>query len=435
MSGGKARRSIPSPWTYRREWLPEVCSLVVLAALAIAMFDRTDLDLRLAARFFDPQRGFPSPRELPWAWRLLYVAPSASVTLLGIGAGLLLLASHRWTGWRPLRRYAVAVLLALALGPGLVINVVLKDFWGRPRPVHVRSFGGPWEYRESTQPGQPGRGKSFPCGHSSAGYVGTIFWLILKRRHRAWAVATLAASLLYGTLLGLGRLMTGSHFASDVAWSAILTHGTNVLLYYFLLNIPGHEDSPPQPHEGLRVSGLELVGWTTLALMVAVGALVATPYYTEFHLDPDYARSNSTSTPGGLELVLPSGAVELSVRHGTSLQLCGQAQGFGMLGSRLHRRFVHSATNGLSRFEWTSTGWFSDLDVQLGITVPVDRIATLHVYQARGSLALNTPNAPAPYIDLITKRVQVVRWVTPAAANSSSNPSPNCRASNSSAPH
>ena len=38
---------------------------------------------------------------------------------------------------------AVLFLMAtLALGPGLLVNVILKDHWGRPRPIDVTQFGG-----------------------------------------------------------------------------------------------------------------------------------------------------------------------------------------------------------------------------------------------------------------------------------------------------
>ena len=39
-------------------------------------------------------------------------------------------------------RAAVFLILSYALGPGLLVNVALKDNWGRPRPVHITHFGG-----------------------------------------------------------------------------------------------------------------------------------------------------------------------------------------------------------------------------------------------------------------------------------------------------
>src|ERR1700759_5627042 len=46
-------------------------------------------------------------------------------------------------------RAIVFLLATLALGPGLFTNVLVKDHWGRPRPIDVTAFGGadqfvPW---------------------------------------------------------------------------------------------------------------------------------------------------------------------------------------------------------------------------------------------------------------------------------------------------
>ena len=39
-------------------------------------------------------------------------------------------------------RAIVFLVTTLALGPGLLTNVILKDHWGRPRPIDVTQFGG-----------------------------------------------------------------------------------------------------------------------------------------------------------------------------------------------------------------------------------------------------------------------------------------------------
>ena len=46
-------------------------------------------------------------------------------------------------------RAAVFLIATLALAPGLMANVILKDFWGRPRPAEIQEFYGtekfvPW---------------------------------------------------------------------------------------------------------------------------------------------------------------------------------------------------------------------------------------------------------------------------------------------------
>src|SRR5262249_33116625 len=39
-------------------------------------------------------------------------------------------------------RAIIFLIATLALGPGLLVNVILKDHWGRPRPIDVTQFGG-----------------------------------------------------------------------------------------------------------------------------------------------------------------------------------------------------------------------------------------------------------------------------------------------------
>ncbi len=235
--------SIPGPWRYRSQWMPELAALAAISVVGALLFVGTDLDLRIAALFHGGS--FPRPRDLAPVWRWLYEGAGWLVALVAAGCVAVLLAAARRPSWREWRRAAAFVLLAFAIGPGLIVNVGFKNFWGRPRPLHVREFGGGWAYQDVAEPGTPGRGKSFPCGHSSAGYALTAFWLIWKRRQPLRAAAALGVALVAGTALGIGRIITGSHFASDVVASGVIAHLSNVLLYYFALNVPGREDRPP----------------------------------------------------------------------------------------------------------------------------------------------------------------------------------------------
>src|SRR6185369_1096288 len=44
-------------------------------------------------------------------------------------------------------RAALFLIATLALAPGLMANVILKDNWGRPRPVEIQEFYGPEQFR------------------------------------------------------------------------------------------------------------------------------------------------------------------------------------------------------------------------------------------------------------------------------------------------
>jgi membrane-associated PAP2 superfamily phosphatase len=69
--------------------------------------------------------------------------------------------------------------LTSIVGAGLIVNALLKEYTGRPRPREVVEFGGNWEYRAALELGIPGQGQSFPCGHCTMGFIfasGVMFW-------------------------------------------------------------------------------------------------------------------------------------------------------------------------------------------------------------------------------------------------------------------
>ncbi len=380
--------SIPGPWRYRSQWMPELAALAAISIAGAALFVGTDLDLRIAALFHGGS--FPRPRDLAPVWRGLYKGAGWLVALVAAGCVAVLLAAGRRPSWRARRRAAVFVLLAYAIGPGLIVNVGFKNFWGRPRPLHVREFGGGWAYQDVAEPGTPGRGKSFPCGHSSAGYALTCFWLIWKRRYPRRAAAALGIALVGGTALGIGRIITGSHFASDVLASGVIAHLSNVLLYYFALNVPGREDRPPSADAPWRLGRGAQLAWGAVGAGVAGAALLATPYYSEFeHVAPS-APPDATR----LALRLPAAEVSLRLHPGSNLVARGRAEGFGMFHSRLVRRW--GGGDGDLVFGLERMGWFTDLSVDLAVSVPTSWVREVAVEMPGGWLAFDAPRA-APW--------------------------------------
>ncbi len=388
--------STPSPLQYWRSWLPELAAVGTLGALTVWLFTGTGLDMRMATAFRSSGR-FPRPTELSWLWRSLYEGAGASVAAVAAASVVVLAAGLRSVAWRRWRRHAAFVLLAVAIGPGVVVNIGFKNFWGRPRPIHVRELGGTWEYRDATEKGTAGRGKSFPCGHSSAGYVLTVFWLIWKRRQRRWAAAALVAAVFYGTALGIGRMMTGSHFASDVIASGLLVHLSNVILYYFIFNIPGREDGPPPDSLKVRISPVAIVGWGVLAAAVIVASFIATPYHSEFRYVAALAANPREGPESEIEMVFPPEDISLTLRPCEELSISGEAEGFGMFGSRLRRLGPAPVSGGALRFELKPEGWFSDLSIRLDIGLPPARVRIVRVCMPGGGLAISRP-AEAPWI-------------------------------------
>lgn len=196
--------------------------VVALFALLIALCTVTDIDRNLSARFYQAAAppGWFLKDALPWRW--LYRYGEYPGILMALGAFLALCGSI-WRRTRArYRRHCLVLILSVALGPGVLVNGLLKPYWGRPRPRHIVQFGGKQSFRPWWRPAGPGGGQSFPSGHAAMGYVLISGATLIACRRvwlRRWA---LAGTLGYGTLMGLTRIVQGGHFLSDVAWSGLL---------------------------------------------------------------------------------------------------------------------------------------------------------------------------------------------------------------------
>ena len=113
-----------------------------------------------------------------------------------------------------LTKKSVFVIIALLLGPGLVVNQVFKQNWGRARPNEVVQFGGTNTYSAPLEiSNQCESNCSFVSGHASGGFfILTLTWA-LRRRRWFWI------GLISGGLVGLGRILQGGHFLSDIVFA------------------------------------------------------------------------------------------------------------------------------------------------------------------------------------------------------------------------
>jgi membrane-associated PAP2 superfamily phosphatase len=191
--------------------------------LVLLLATLLDMDLRLSGYFYDPtaaQRWFLKMSE-PWLW--LYRYGELPTWVLAIGAAVVWGVSLRRRTWVCYRRACVLIVLAVVLGPGLLVNGVLKPLWGRPRPAQADLFGGSRPYQPWWQPGHAGGGRSFPSGHAAMGYVLVLVTCLVPPRRSAWLRGlVLGGVLAYGSLLGATRIIQGGHFLSDVLWSGSL---------------------------------------------------------------------------------------------------------------------------------------------------------------------------------------------------------------------
>lgn len=231
------------------DWLWRWTLLLAPALIgAVLVFDlMPTLDLRLSGLFYRPGEGFFLDHS--WPVQALYLGTrwlvvALALALLGaLGWGLL----HHTPQGRRVRQYAVFAILALALGPGLVVNTALKDHWGRPRPAQIAPFGGSGSYVPALLPSrQCDHNCSFVSGHAAVGFFLITGAWIWPRRKLQWRIAGIAA----GSLIGLARIAQGGHFFSDVLGALAVVWLCNELLYRALLSRGWLE--APAPKAGAR---------------------------------------------------------------------------------------------------------------------------------------------------------------------------------------
>lgn len=201
--------------------------LLLLGGFAALAFSGL-FDMAVARLCYFPGQGFVLGSREPW--RTLYEYGEWPALLMAGGSLLLLVFGSLRTRlpgvhaklhrWRPTLLF---FLLLYLLGPGLLVNVMLKDHWGRPRPSQVAEFGGDQPFRYPFEQGDFPKGKSFPCGHASIAFYLCAPYFVLRTRKRRLARVIFGYGFALGCLMGIARILQGGHFLSDVLWSGTLT--------------------------------------------------------------------------------------------------------------------------------------------------------------------------------------------------------------------
>lgn len=208
---------------------------IAALALAAALFLLfPGIDLWAAGFFYRADSGFFLGNV--WPVHAVYVGVPYLTDTIVIGvSALYLLSLRRGRAAAGVDgRVALYLLLALALGPGLTVNAVLKDHWGRARPSQVEAFGGSREFTPAPLPAdQCPRNCSFPAGHPAMGfYLVSLALLVRERRRRRVAVG---AALAAGAAIGAARMAQGGHFLSDVVFSGLIVAGISHGLYRMIV--------------------------------------------------------------------------------------------------------------------------------------------------------------------------------------------------------
>lgn len=205
-----------SSWSLT-QWL---LALVVGFAVTHVLFATwPGIDLRVAALFYDAGAGvFPlekvafleAVRNLFWNLTIVFALGLLVAWGLSLALGPRVHVPHTiWLfGWS-----------FFVLGPGILVNGVLKAHFGRARPAHLAEFGGDKLFTPPFQiTDQCASNCSFVSGEGAAAVtvalvLAIMFWRWVRPdRHRLFVGLLVALVVMFAGM----RIVKGRHFLSDV---------------------------------------------------------------------------------------------------------------------------------------------------------------------------------------------------------------------------
>lgn len=195
----------------------------------------------------------------------------ASVALAVLSALMLCASLLRGKVARTPWRFWAFITTTYLLGPGIFVNTILKQNWGRARPVTIVEFGGdklfspPFEFAS-----QCARNCSFVSGEAaSAAVMAIVLGLCIGRDTTTkWRFAVYAGLGAMVVLASGLRIATGRHFLSDVVFAALF------MLIIARLTFRGFDASLPSSKGFVADILVDLFGQTGFRGKPTVGAVL-----------------------------------------------------------------------------------------------------------------------------------------------------------------
>jgi lipid A 4'-phosphatase len=205
-------------------------TLTVILAIAFVVFP--SIDLGVAGWFFVPPRSF----RLGETWIGRFFDSDIHFGMewfLPVIVGVFIYGLVRKRPiWNLTTRNFLFVALTIALGAGVLTNVILKDSWGRARPSQIVEFGGTKQFSPPfMRSTQCDKNCSFVSGDASLAASFLSFAVIATRYRRRWW----AGIGLFTAVVGIMRMGRGSHFLSDVVFGIIFTTMIMLVLQQLIL--------------------------------------------------------------------------------------------------------------------------------------------------------------------------------------------------------
>ncbi|MCU0828715.1 MAG: phosphatase PAP2 family protein [Tabrizicola sp.] len=199
------------------------CILSAFAVFAIW----PDIDLRISSAFHDPATGFiieghpvtEAARHAVWNLGILLCLVAVFGVAIAAAGREFLLPGRTW-GF---------VVTLYVIGPGLMVETLMKPLWGRARPAQIAEFGGPLHFSPPNEMVNLClQNCSFVSGEVSGATVTALTVLLFHDRvsdrlSKIASVLLLTFAWSLPLAVALQRVAAGRHFLSDAVFALLFT--------------------------------------------------------------------------------------------------------------------------------------------------------------------------------------------------------------------
>jgi lipid A 4'-phosphatase len=204
-------------------------NIIAFAVFATILILFPELDLHIASYFYDNELGFMYKnnsvvqllfRSIPIMTKVFVAICVVYMTYLYIKYKNPKLILKSW---------AFFLFLSAIIGPGLIVNTVLKENFGRARPIQVQEFNGSKEFTKAfVITNQCEKNCSFSSGHAAMGFYFSALAYVIGRLYFS---RVYMLGIIFGSIVGISRIIMGGHFASDVVISGLIILLFNHLIF------------------------------------------------------------------------------------------------------------------------------------------------------------------------------------------------------------
>ncbi len=192
------------------------------------------LDLSVSRWFYSVEQGGFPYRHHPltvFCYYLIRIITTVIAVWCIVGLLIAKFKPHVKLKIFPAKSLILFVLIAMILGPGLIVHQGFKEHWERARPVNIIEFGGTEAYTPPLEIAQSG-GKSFISGHAAMGFFVAVFAFLATGRRRCYIYC---AGIGFGIIVSLCRIAQGGHFLSDTVFAGLVTLLTIQLVRWLIV--------------------------------------------------------------------------------------------------------------------------------------------------------------------------------------------------------